>query len=55
MILLGRMYFTGNEGYQNFPVFASMLISLILDSNKEVCHMTKVNYTIVILNRSCLI
>ena len=53
--LLGRMYFTGNDGYQNFQVFASMLISLILDSNKEVCHMTKMNYNKVILNRSCLI
>ena len=32
--LLGRMYFTGNDGYQNFPFFASLLTSLMLDSNK---------------------
>ena len=30
------MYFTGNDGYQNFLVFAPMLISLILDSNRKV-------------------
>ena len=30
------MYFTGEDGYQNFLVFASMLSSLILDSNKKV-------------------
>ena len=32
--LLGRMYFTGNDGYQNFSFFASLLTSLMLDSNK---------------------
>ena len=35
-ILLGRMYFTGNDGYQNFLVFAPMLSSLILNSNRKV-------------------
>ena len=30
------MYFTGNDGYQNFLVFAPMLSSLVLDSNKKV-------------------
>ena len=34
--LLGGMYFTGNDGYQSFLVFAPMLRSLILDSNTEV-------------------
>ena len=34
--LLGRMYFTGGNGYQNFLVFVSMLSSLILDNNKTV-------------------
>ena len=34
--LLGRTYFTGNDGYQNFLVFCPMLSSLILDSNKKV-------------------
>ena len=31
--LLGRMYFTGSDGCQNFLVFAPMLSSLILDRN----------------------
>ena len=30
------MYFTGDDGYQNFLVFAPLLSSLILDSNKNV-------------------
>ena len=30
------MYFTGNDRYQNFLVFAPMLASLILDNNKKV-------------------
>ena len=34
--LLGRMYFTGDHGYQNFSVFAPMLSSQILGSNKKV-------------------
>ena len=34
--LLGTMYFIGNDGYQNFLVFASVLNSLILDSNRNV-------------------
>ena len=34
--LLGRMYFTSNDSYQDFLVFAPMLSSLILDSNKKV-------------------
>ena len=33
--LLGRMYFTGDNGFQNFLVFAPMLSSL-LDSNTKV-------------------
>ena len=32
--LLAIMYFTCDDGYQNFSVFAPMLSSLILDSNK---------------------
>ena len=35
-----RMYFTGDDGYQNFLVFAPMLSSLILDSNKKVTKWT---------------
>ena len=35
-ILLGRMYFTGADGYQNFLIFTSILSSLILDSNRKV-------------------
>ena len=34
-LLLARMYFTGNDGYQNFLVFAPMVNSLILNSNKK--------------------
>ena len=34
--LLDRMYFTGNDGYQNFLAFASILSSLILCRNKKV-------------------
>ena len=34
--LLGRMYFPGNDGYQTFLVFAPMLSSLLLDSNRKV-------------------
>ena len=30
------MYFTGDDGYQNFLVFAPMLSSLTLDNNKRV-------------------
>ena len=30
------MYITGDDGYQNFSVFAPIRNSLILDSNKEV-------------------
>ena len=33
--LLHRMYFTENDGYQNFVVFTPMLSSLILDNNKK--------------------
>ena len=36
--LLGTMYFTGNDCYQNFLVFAPMLSSIILDSNKKVTY-----------------
>ena len=32
------MYITGDDGYQNFSVFAPIRNSLILDSNKEVIH-----------------
>ena len=41
MIFVRQNYFTGNEGYQNFPVFASMLRSLILDSNEKVLSYEK--------------
>ena len=34
--LLGRMYFTGDDDYQNILVSGQMLSSLILDSNKKV-------------------
>ena len=34
--MFGRMYFMGNDGYQNFLVFAPMLSSLTLDNHKKV-------------------
>ena len=34
--LLGRMHFTGDDGSQNFLVFAPILTSIIFDSNKKV-------------------
>ena len=36
IFLLGRMYFTGNDGYQNFLALATMFSSLILDCNRKV-------------------
>ena len=36
--MLGRIYMTGDDGYQNFSVFTPMLNSLILDGNKEVIY-----------------
>ena len=33
---LGRIYFTGDNGYQNFLVFTQILSLLILNSNKKV-------------------
>ena len=35
-LLLGRLYFTGDDGYQNFLVFAPILSLLVLDSNEKV-------------------
>ena len=34
--MLGRMYFTGDGGYQNFLVFVPILSLLVLDSNEKV-------------------
>ena len=41
-----RMYFTGNNGYQNFLVFAPILSSIILHSNKKDnnCILTRIPY-----------
>ena len=36
--MLGRRYFTGDNGYQNFLVFSLILILLIFDSNKKVTY-----------------
>ena len=33
------MYFTGDDGYQNFLVFAPMHSSLIFDSNEKVTNL----------------
>ena len=44
--MLGRTYFTGDDGYQNFLVFATMLSSLMLDSNRKVTEwiLTGISY-----------
>ena len=34
--LLGRVYFTANDGYLNFLDFAPMLSSLILNRNEKI-------------------
>ena len=56
------MYFTDDDGYQNFLVFAPMFSSLVLDSNKKSStryrseyHPKKVNHFMLALNRQCLI
>ena len=36
VFLLGRMYFTSNDGYPVFLVFAQMLSSIILEGNRKV-------------------
>ena len=36
VFLLGRMYFTSNDGYPIFLVFTPMLSSLILEGNRKV-------------------
>ena len=43
--LLGRVYFTGDNGYQKSLVFASTLSSLILDSNKKVTNWISTEIT----------
>ena len=35
VFLLGRMYFTGDDGYQNFLVFTAIFSSLTVDNNKN--------------------
>ena len=41
--LIDRMYFTGDNGYKNFIVFAPILSSLILDSNKKVTNWMSIS------------
>ena len=57
---LGRMYFTGNDCYQNFVVFAPMLSSLNSKKKVFIGHQTeyyqkKLNHLILILNQPYLI
>ena len=49
IFFFGRLYLTGDDGYQNFLVFVSMLNSLKLDNNKKV---TNSEYTEYHLKRS---
>ena len=62
--LLGRMYFTVDDGYQNLLVFTPMLSSLTLDNDKKVTYcistrlsteQNKINHFILTLNQPCLI
>ena len=53
---LGRTYFTGNDGYQNFLFLTLMFYTLTLDNNKTsltgyqlAYHPQKVNHWILIL------
>ena len=62
MIFLGRMYFTDNDSYQNFLVFATMLSFLILDNYKKITnwtrleyHLKQLNHLILTLTQQCLI
>ena len=41
--LIDRMYFTGDNGYKNFKVFAPILSSVILDSNKKVTNWMSIS------------
>ena len=44
-VFLGRMFFTGNDGYQNFLVFSPMLDSLTLDNNNKITNwISAANY-----------
>ena len=56
------MYFKGDDGYQMFLVFAQIISSLILDSNKKLLtgyrpeyHLKTLNHLILALNQQCLI
>ena len=56
------MYFTGDDGHQNFLVSAPMLSSLTMGSNKKLLtgyrteyHLKKLNHLILALNEPCLI
>ena len=55
------MYFTGDDGYQNFLVFAPILSLLVLDSNEKVTnltgcrleyHLKKLSHLILTLNQA---
>ena len=60
--LLGRMYFRGDDGYQNFLVFSPMLSSLKLHNSLSLLtaylleyHMEKLYYLILTLNQPRLV
>ena len=50
--MLGRIYFTGYDGYQNFLVFAQMFSSLILHSNRKVTNWLSTGIYSVLLQKS---
>ena len=57
LVVLGRIYFTGDYGKQKFLVFVPMLNSRSLDNNKKLVteyrpehHLKKLNHLILALN-----
>ena len=54
-LLLGGRYFTVNDGYQNFLVFAPIFNSIILDSNRKVTNWISTGISSEILHHLILI
>ena len=52
--LLGKMYLTGNDGYQKFLGFAPKLSSLILHKNKKLLTGYRLKYYLKNLNHLIL-
>ena len=57
--LFGRMYFTGDDGYQDFLVFAPILVSLTLTKDttwiSNRISSEKLNHFMLTMSRPCII